>query len=56
MIKFIYDIFYIVLTFFMLFSLGHICKTEFQQLVVILLFMNIFLTLFVTKYINNKEK
>ena len=56
MIKFIYDIFYIVLTFFMFFALGGICKTEFQQLVVILLFMNIFLTLFVTQYINNKEK
>ncbi len=56
MIKIIYNIFYIVLTFFMLFTLGHTCKTEYQQLVVILLFMNIFLTLFVTQYINNKEK
>ena len=56
MIKFIYDIFYIVLTFFMLLALGYTCKTEFQQLVVILFFMNIFLTLFVTQYLNNKEK
>lgn len=56
MIKILYNIFYVVLTFFMLFSLGHICKTEFQQLVALLLFMNIFLTLFVTQYINNKEK
>lgn len=56
MIKIVYNIFYIVITFFMLFALGHICKTEFQQLVVILLFMNIFLTLFVTQYLNNKEK
>lgn len=40
----------------MLFALGHICKTEFQQLVVLLLFMNIFLTLIVTQNLNNKEK
>ena len=45
-----------LLTFLMLFALGHICKTEFQQLVVLLLFMNIFLTLFVTQYLNNKEQ
>lgn len=40
----------------MLFALGHICKTEFQQLVVILLFMNIFLTLFISQHLNDKEK
>lgn len=56
MIKIVYNIFYVLLTFLMLFALGHICKTEFQQLVVLLLFMNIFLTLFVTQYISNKEK
>ncbi len=56
MFKIVYNIFYIALTFFMLFALGHTCKTEFQQLVVILLCMNIFLTLFVTQYLNNKEK
>lgn len=56
MIKIIYNIFYIVLTFFMLFALGHTCRTEFQQLVVILLFTNIFLTLIISQNLNDKEK
>ena len=56
MIKIIYNIFYIVITFFMLFALGHICKTEFQQLVVILLVTNILLTLIISQHLNDKEK
>lgn len=40
----------------MLYALGHICKTEFQQLVVILLVTNILLTLIISQHLNDKEK
>lgn len=40
----------------MLFALGHICKTEFQQLVVILLFTNIFLTLIISQHLNDNKQ
>lgn len=56
MIKIVYNIFYIVITFFMLFALGHICKTEFQQLVVILLVTNILLTLIISQHLNDNKK
>lgn len=40
----------------MFFALGYICRTEFQQLVVILLFTNILLTLIISQNLSDKEK
>lgn len=40
----------------MLFALEHICKTEFQQLVVILLVTNILLTLIISQHLNDNKK